>query len=79
MQQLRVEYWHEIGKVDLADLVFVDETGSNAGNDSAHCGRSLQGDRAYSDAPYQRGNNLTLIGAMALKGMVGEMSLPGAK
>lgn len=40
--------------------------------------RSLQGNRAYSDAPYQRGTNLTLIGAMALKGMVGEMTLPGA-
>ena len=36
--------------------------------------RSLQGNRAYSDAPYQRGNNLTLIGAMALRGLVGEMT-----
>ena len=26
----------------------------------------------------QRGNNLTLIGAMALRGLVGEMTLPGA-
>jgi len=40
--------------------------------------RALKGDRAYSDAPYQRGNNLTLIGAMALQGLVGEMTLPGA-
>ena len=30
VQQLRVEYWHEIGKVNLVDLVFVDETGSKA-------------------------------------------------
>ena len=29
MQQLRVQYWQEIGEVNLADLVFVDETGSN--------------------------------------------------
>lgn len=36
------------------------------------------GSRAYSHAFYQRGNNLTLIGAMALRGMVGEMTLPGA-
>jgi hypothetical protein len=28
----------------------------------------------YGDAPYQRGNNLTLIGAMALKGLIGEMT-----
>ncbi len=40
--------------------------------------RSLQGSRAYSDAPDQGGNNLTLIGAMALRGLVGEMTLPGA-
>lgn len=37
--------------------------------------RSLKGSRAYSHAPYQRGSNLTLIGAMALRGMVGEMTL----
>ena len=78
MQQLRVEYWHEIGKVDLADLVFVDETGSNLAMTRRYA-RSLQGNRAYSHAPDQRGNNLTLIGAMALKGIVGEMTLPGAK
>ncbi len=29
VQQLRVEYWHEIVQVNLKDLVFVDETGSN--------------------------------------------------
>ncbi len=40
--------------------------------------RSLKGSRAYNDAPYQRGKNLTLIGAMALRGLVGEMTLPGA-
>jgi len=27
---------------------------------------------------YQRGGNLTLIGALALQGLVGEMTLPGA-
>ncbi len=29
VQQLRVEYWHEIGEVKLENLVFIDETGSN--------------------------------------------------
>ena len=29
VQQLRVQYWHEIGQVKLENLVFVDETGSN--------------------------------------------------
>ena len=77
VQQLRVEYWHEIREVKLADLVFVDETGSNVSLTRRYA-HSLKGSRAYSDAPYQRGNNLTLIGAMALQGLVGEMTLPGA-
>jgi len=77
VQQLRVQYWQEIGEVKLEDLVFVDETGSNLGMTRRYA-RSLKGSRAYNDAPYQRGNNLTLIGAMALRGMIGEMTLPGA-
>ncbi len=40
--------------------------------------RSLKGTRAYDDAPYQRGSNLTLIGAMAIRGLVGEITFPGA-
>jgi transposase len=77
VQQLRVQYWREIGAVSLEDLVFVDETGSNLAMTRRYA-RSLKGSRAYNDAPYQRGSNLTLIGAMALRGMVGEMTLPGA-
>ena len=77
VQQLLVQYWQEIGEVKLEDLVFVDETGSNLGMTRRYA-RSLKGSRAYNDAPYQRGNNLTLIGAMALRGMIGEMTLPGA-
>ena len=40
--------------------------------------RSPQGSRAYNHAPYQRGQNLTLIGAMGLRGLIGAMTLPGA-
>ena len=72
-----MEYWQVIGEVNIADLVFVDETGSNLAMTRRYA-RSLKGRRAYSDAPYQRGSNLTLIGAMALRGMIGEMTLPGA-
>ena len=77
VQLLRVQYWHEIGEVKLENLVFVDETGSNLAMTRRYA-RSLRGSRAYSDAPYQRGKNLTLIGAIALRGLVGEMTLPGA-
>jgi len=40
--------------------------------------RSPKGRRAYNHAPYGRGQNLTLIGAMALRGLVGEITFPGA-
>ena len=40
--------------------------------------RSCRGIRTYNHAPYQRGQNLTIIGAMALKGLVGEITFPGA-
>ena len=73
VQQLRVEYWQVIGEVNIADLVFVDETGSNLAMTRRYA-RSPQGRRAYNDAPHQRGNNLTLIGAMALRGLIGEMN-----
>ena len=40
--------------------------------------RSVRGSRAYNHTPYGRGQNLTLIGAMALRGLVGEITFPGA-
>ena len=72
-----MEYWHLIREVNEDDLVFVDETGSNLAMTRRYA-RSSKGSRAYSDARYQRGSNLTLIGAMALRGLVGEITFPGA-
>ena len=72
VQQLRVQYWHEIGQVNLENLVFVDETDSNLRSSldgrfrpedfaamTRRYARSRRGSRAYNDAPYQRGQNLT--------------------
>jgi len=72
-----VEYWHQIAEVNEDDLVFVDETGSNLAMTRRYA-RSQRGSRAYNNAPYQRGQNVTLIGAMALRGLVGEITFPGA-
>ena len=64
VQQLRVQYWHEIGEqvcrteasvpatlrqVKLEDLVFVDETGSNLAMTRRYA-RSCRGSRAYNHA-----------------------------
>ena len=61
----------------MEDLVFVDETGSNLAMTRRYA-RSPKGRRAYNHTPYGRGQNVTLIGAMALKGLVGEITFPGA-
>ncbi|CAA9558710.1 Transposase [uncultured Synechococcales cyanobacterium] len=76
MQRLRVQYWQVIGQVRLEDLVFVDETGSNLAMTRRYA-RSPKGTRAYGHCPQQRGSNVTLIGAIALQGMVGAMNFPG--
>ncbi|MGH2414381.1 MAG: transposase, partial [Microcystaceae cyanobacterium] len=40
--------------------------------------RAIKGQRAYGDRPQQRGKNVTLIGAIALKGLVAEINLLGS-
>jgi DDE superfamily endonuclease len=69
VQKLRVEYWTTIGEVDLADLVFIDEAGVNIAM-TRHFARSQKGSRAYGDRPSGRGKNVTMIGAMSLKGII---------
>ena len=41
-------------------------------------GRSLEGERAYGSAPVQRGKNVTIIGAIALRGIVAFVNILGA-
>ena len=74
---MRVQYGHEISQVKLEDLIFVDETGTNLAMTRRYA-RCFRGRRAYNHAPYGRGQNLTIIGAMALRGLVGEITFPGA-
>ena len=39
--------------------------------------RALKGERAHGSRPDKRGKNVTIIGAIALKGIVGSMSFKG--
>jgi transposase len=59
------------------DLVFVDEAGVNLGM-TRQFGRALSGQRAYGTRPQQRGQNVSLIGAIALRGVVASIALVGA-
>lgn len=60
----------------LADLVFVDEAGVNLAM-SRHYARSVQGTRAYGQRPDARGKNVTMIGAVSLKGFIASLTFPG--
>jgi hypothetical protein len=60
----RVEYWQAVQDIDPNDLIFIEETGINLALTRSY-GRAPQGKRAYGSRPYQRGGNVTLIGAIA--------------
>jgi transposase len=40
-------------------------------------GRTLRGLRAYGERPYLHGQNVTVLGAIALKGFLGAMTVEG--
>ncbi len=76
MQQLRSEFWTTIGEVNLADLVFVDEAGVNIAMTRLYA-RSAKGSRAYGECPDQRGKNVTMVGALSLKGLIAALTFQG--
>ena len=76
MQQLRTEFWTTIGEVNLADLVFVDEAGVNIAMTRLYA-RSAKGSRAYGECPDQRGKNVTMVGALSLKGLIAALTFQG--
>ena len=60
----------------LEDLIFVDESRVNLAM-TRHYARAAKGKRAHSYRPHKRGENLTMVGAIALRGIVGAMTFPG--
>jgi transposase len=56
--------------------VFVDEAGVNLAM-SRRYARSLQGTRAYGERPDARGQNITMIGGVSLKGFIASLTFPG--
>lgn len=77
VQQARVDYWREIEGIDPENLVFVDESGVNLGMTRSHA-RAEIGRRAHGDAPGQRGKNVSIVGAMALTGILCFYNIMGA-
>jgi transposase len=59
------------------DLVFIDEAGINLALDRTH-GRAEKGRRAYGRKPYIKGNNISMIAALGMGGVITEVSLIGS-
>lgn len=73
---MRVEYWLQVGDVKPENLVFIDEMGISLSLNRTHA-RSPQGERAYDSKPYNPGKRVSVIGAIALKGFLGCMTIEG--
>lgn len=56
--------------------VFIDETGVNLSM-SRRYARAEKGKRAYSTCPYNRGKNVTMIGAIAPTGFLAPFMFKG--
>lgn len=74
---MRAEYKAARHALPSTNLVFIDECGSNAAM-SRRFGRSRRGTRAHDSRPVNYGDNLTILGALNLDGMLAAMTIPGA-
>lgn len=76
MLEQRVNYWQQIQKIRVEDLVFLDEAGVNLAMTRLYA-RALRGQRATATKPNKRGKNTTMVAAIALKGVVTALSYTG--
>ena len=76
MQIYRCEYWEIVKTIDPDNLVFLDEMGVLLGLTLTHA-RSIYGSRVYDLKPFYRGTQVTVIGAISFKKVVGLMTLAG--
>ncbi len=72
-----MEFWLKIRDVPVKDLIFLDEAGVNLALVRLYA-RALQGQRARGTRPQKRGKNVSMIGAIALKGIVASINLLGS-
>ncbi len=66
-----------MGTIDVNDLVFIDEAGVNLAMVRLYA-RALRGERAHGTRPHKRGKNVTMIGAIGLRGIIASVNLLGA-
>lgn len=61
----------------MENLVFLDESGVNL-SFIRRCARAIKGHRAYGERPYRKGKNVSVIGAISVKGLVAQWSAVGS-
>lgn len=74
---MRAAWWAELAALDPAQLVFVDESGTNLAMTPRY-GRAPRGQRVVGPAPRNHGPNTTLIAALRQDGLPAAMTVEGA-
>jgi hypothetical protein len=67
VKESRYEFRRWLETIDIRNLIFIDEMGLN---------RAMT--RLYDERPGNKGQNITLIGAMSDEGLIASMSFPGS-
>lgn len=76
MKALRQAFAEQVASVREEDLVFVDESGVNRAMTRSDA-RSLRGPRAAGSAPRNRGDHVSILGALTLRGSLEPMGSNG--
>lgn len=65
-----------MAKTRVEDLIFIDEAGVNLAMTRLYA-RALRGHRATATRPGKRGKNITMVGALALRGVMSALTYEG--
>lgn len=74
---MRHEFRHWLERVDTRNLVFVDEAGVNLGLSRLY-GRAVRGKRVTHSIPRNRGQNISVLGALSIEGLIAVMTITGS-
>ncbi len=72
-----MEYWQTVRSIAPEDLVFIDEAGVNLAMVRLYA-RSLRGQRAVGTRPQRRGQNVSMVEALAMRGPIATIQVLGA-
>jgi hypothetical protein len=77
VQAQRRLHQEKISELHAEDCIFLDETGVNIAM-ARHYARSPQGERVHTSKPINKGQNITVLGALSLAGIMAAMTVEGS-